>query len=216
MRYSTIFFDLDDTLYPADSGLWQVLLERISLYMHEKLGFTWQEIPSLRRHLSQTYGTSLRGLKTLYDIDEKDYLDFVHDVPLHRFIHPIPYLREIIQSYPQRKFIFTNADRNHAIRVLKTLDLENCFEKIIDIHTIAPYCKPMTQAYQIAIQETDETDPRKCVLIDDAVANLAEARRLGFFTIRVGKDDAPNNYDASLNTLLEIQRVLPLDGKDLS
>jgi len=215
MRYSTLFFDLDDTLYPADSGLWPVLRERITLYMHEKLGLTWQEIPSLRQRLYQTYGTSLRGLKALYNIDEQDYLDFVHDVPLHRFIHPIPHLRETIQSYPQRKFIFTNADCNHAGRVIKTLDLEGCFEKIIDIHTIAPYCKPMTQAYHIAMQEAGETDPRKCVLIDDTVENLAEARRLGFFTIRVGRDEAPDEYDISLNVLLEIRQVLPLDGKEL-
>lgn len=216
MRYSTLFFDLDDTLYPADSGLWQVLKERISLYMHEKLGLTWQEIPSLRRHLYQTYGTSLRGLKALYEIDELDYLVFVHDVPLHHFIHPIPYLRETIQSYPQRKFIFTNADHNHARRVIKTLELEGCFEKIIDIHTIAPYCKPMTPAYQIAMQEADETDPRKCVLIDDSVANLTEARRLGFFTIRVGEDETPGEYDASLNVLSEIHRVLPSNRSELS
>ncbi|NPV75612.1 MAG: pyrimidine 5'-nucleotidase [Anaerolineae bacterium] len=214
MHYSTLFFDLDDTLYPADSGLWPVLRERISLYMHEKLGFTWQEIPSLRQHLYQTYGTSLRGLKILYNINEQDYLDFVHDVPLHRFIHPIPHLRETIQSYPQRKFIFTNADLNHARRVIKTLDLEDCFEKIIDIHTIAPYCKPLTPAYHIAMQEAGETDSRKCVLIDDTIENLAEARRLGFFTIRVGRDESPEEYDARINTLSEIRRVLPLDGKE--
>ena len=208
MAFSALFFDLDDTLYPAESGLWPVIKERISLYMHEKLGLSWQEIPSLRQHLYQSYGTSMRGLKELYDIDELDYLDFVHNIPLHRYLQPIPNLRKIIQSYPQRKFIFTNADRNHAGRVIRALELEGCFEKIIDILTVAPFCKPMTEAYQIAMQEAGVTDPRQCVLIDDAIPNLAEARRLGFYTVRIGKDESPRDYHASLGTLVDIQKIL--------
>ncbi|MCC6148269.1 MAG: pyrimidine 5'-nucleotidase [Anaerolineaceae bacterium] len=215
MRYSTLFFDLDDTLYPADSGLWPVMLERISLYMHEKLGLSWQEIPSLRKHLNQTYGTSLRGLKQLYQIDEHDYLQFVHDVPLSNFIQPNRYLRKIIESYPQRKFIFTNADSDHAARVIKVLELEGCFEKIIDIHTISPYCKPLTPAYQLAMQAAGESDPRKCVLIDDTLINVAKARRLGFYAIRVGEDDSPAQYDACIPRLSEILSVLPKEEEQV-
>ena len=29
MRFSTLFFDLDDTLYPSENGLWQAIKERI-------------------------------------------------------------------------------------------------------------------------------------------------------------------------------------------
>lgn len=208
MRFTTLFFDLDDTLYPADSGLWPVIRERISLFMHEKLGLSWQEIPALRLHLFQTYGTSMRGLQKIYNIDEKEYLDFVHDIPLSKYIRPIAGLRQVIESYPQRKWIFTNADRNHAGRVLKTLNLEGCFEEIIDILTIAPYCKPMTEAFQIALTTSGEPDPRRCVLIDDMAANLVEAHRLGFFTIHVGNHAPANDFDANIRTLIDIPSVL--------
>lgn len=33
MQFDTIFFDLDSTLYPESNGLWQVIRERIDLYM---------------------------------------------------------------------------------------------------------------------------------------------------------------------------------------
>lgn len=213
MRFSTIFFDLDDTLYPADSGLWSVIKERIDLYMHEKMGISWQEISPLRQHLFQTYGTTMRGLKTLYDIDEMDYLAFVHDIPLQNYLQPIPDLRKIIESLPQRKFIFTNADHNHARRVIHALDLDGCFEKIIDILTIYPYCKPMTEAYRIAMQEAGETNPGRCVLIDDSLPNVTEARRLGLYSIRIGKYESSMDYDANLSSLIDLKQVLP-NGKD--
>lgn len=213
MRFTTIFFDLDDTLYPADSGLWTVIKERINLYMHEKMGLTWQEIPSLRQHLYRTYGTTMRGLKTIYDIDELDYLAYVHDIPLQNYLQPIPNLRETIENLPQRKFIFTNADHNHARRVIHALELDGCFEKIIDILAIYPYCKPMTEAYRIAMQEAGETDPYHCVFIDDSTPNVTEAHRLGFYSIRIGKDEASTDSDANLASLVDLKHVLP-NGRD--
>ena len=38
MKFTTIFFDLDDTIYPHESGLWEAIKARISQYMHEELG----------------------------------------------------------------------------------------------------------------------------------------------------------------------------------
>ncbi len=208
MRFSTLFFDLDDTLYPAESGLWLVIKERISIYMHEKLGLSWQEIPTLRQWLYQSYGTNMRGLKALYNIDESDYLAFVHDIPLQHYLTPAPELRRVIHELPQRKFVFTNSDSNHANRVLKTLGLDGCFEKIIDILMVSPYCKPMPESFQIALREAGVEDPKQCVLIDDSVQNLSEARNRGFFTIHLGRDEAPGAYQVNVGSILEIQKVI--------
>jgi len=90
----------------------------------------------------------MRGLIADFDINQIDYLDYVHDVPLRDHIDPNPVLREMLLNLPQRKLIFTNADAAHAKRVLDVLDLTDCFEKIIDIHIMHPYCKPLPQAYR--------------------------------------------------------------------
>jgi len=60
MNFETIFFDLDGTLYDNRSGLWEVIRQRMSLYMNERLGLSWDIIPELRKHYFETYGTTLR------------------------------------------------------------------------------------------------------------------------------------------------------------
>ncbi len=150
-NYSTLVFDLDETLYESSSGIWQAIRDRIGLYMHDRLALDWDVIPGLRMNLFTTYGTTLRGLIALYDIEQQDYLDFVHDIPMDEFLKPDPELGNLLLSYPQRKIVFTNADRNHAHRVLNTLGIHALFEQIIDIRDIEPHCKPMTEAFQKAL-----------------------------------------------------------------
>ncbi|MCL5611614.1 MAG: pyrimidine 5'-nucleotidase, partial [Chloroflexi bacterium] len=74
MSFTTIFFDLDDTLYPASSGLWQTLKKRMSTYMHERMGIPESEIGRLREKYFREYGTTLRGLQANHKIDEQDFL----------------------------------------------------------------------------------------------------------------------------------------------
>ena len=111
---TTIFFDLDDTLYPASSGLWPKIKARIGLYMRERLDIPADQVDSLRHQLFEQYGTTLRGLQENYQVDVADFLAYVHDVPVANTIQPNPLLGQVLQSLPMRKFIFTNADVAHA------------------------------------------------------------------------------------------------------
>ncbi len=144
MKYTTIFFDLDDTLYPASTGLWHAIKERMNIYMRDRLGFDPAEIPVMREKYFLQYGTTLRGLQANHDIDVQDFLAFVHDLPLSDYIRPNPALCKVIASLGTRNLIFTNADAAHARRVLKALELGNCFENVVDVNAVAPYCKPMS------------------------------------------------------------------------
>ena len=82
MNFKTIFFDLDDTLYPHESGLWIAIKDRIQLFMHDELGLDWEEIPAIRDHYFETYGTTLRGIQANHDVDEQSYHNYVHQVDL--------------------------------------------------------------------------------------------------------------------------------------
>ena len=185
MPYSTIFFDLDETLYPSGDSLWRGITARIEQYMHQRLGIAQKEIPQLRLQLFKEYGTTMRGLQITRGIDVHDYLDFVHDVPLDG-LRPNPAVRAMLLELPMRRMIFTNADRSHAERVLDRLDLTGCFEQIIDILDTAPYCKPQPEAFHIALKLSGQPDSRSCILIDDSLSNLETARRLGFLTFYAG------------------------------
>jgi putative hydrolase of the HAD superfamily len=210
MLYTTLFFDLDDTLYNNDCGLWFAIRERMGHYMYERMGVPEEQVMSLRRHYFETYGTTLRGLQLHHQIDADEYLAYVHDLPLQEFIQPIPGLRQLVLSLPQRRWIFTNADANHARRVLSVLELEGCFLGIIDINALQYNCKPTLAAYQRAMAIAGETDPHHCVLLDDSPANLAPARKLGFTTILVGTDSKPNPAaQISLPELMALPDAMP-------
>lgn len=186
MLFTTFLTDLDETVYPAECGVWEAISARMEEYMQRHLGLEPNEIPSIRKSLYQQYGTTLRGLQVTRHINETEFLAYVHDVPLEKYLVPDPVLRDVLMKYPQKKIIFTNADRGHANRVIRELQLDGCFQDMVDILDIAPYCKPMPESFQIALARTGETDPQKCVFIDDSPRNLSSARALGFYTVQVG------------------------------
>jgi len=205
---STLFFDLDDTLYPADSGLWHQIKARIGLYMSERLEIPVEQVPALREKLFTQYGTTLRGLQMNYAVKVADFLAYVHDLPLADYIQPNPRLRSILEAIPARKFIFTNADVNHAKRVLQVLDLEACFEGIVDVVAIDPYCKPMPQAFEIALKTAGVSDPRACALLDDLPRTTRAARELGFFSILCAQTGSSEAADAILTDWSQLPQLL--------
>jgi pyrimidine 5'-nucleotidase len=205
MTFTTLLFDLDDTIYPNTTGLWRAIRERMTDYMRERLKLPVELIPNIRRQYFETYGTTLRGLQINYDINTKDYLAYVHDLPLDKFLQPDPKLREILLNLPQNKFIFTNADAAHAGRVIHRLGLQDCFDQIIDIQALNFHCKPEPEAYQLALEISRQTDAHACVMFDDSTRNLAPAKSLGVTTVWVGSGEP--NPAANLN--LPELRLLP-------
>jgi len=196
MRFTTLFFDLDDTLYPSSTGLWKAIRERMNLYMLERMGIPENEVPILREQYFKMYGTTLRGLQARHNVDVEDYLAFVHDLPLQDYLKPNPTQREIIASLSSRKLIFTNADIPHAQRVLAALQLDDLFNDIVDVNAVAPYCKPMPESFAIAQELASEPDPRKCVVIDDLSRTTRAALEAGMASILYGTDEPTTEASA--------------------
>ena len=209
MPISTLFFDLDDTLYESGNGLWSAIRDRMSEYMAERLGLPRDEIPVLRRQYYETYGTTLRGLQKHYQVDADDYLAYVHDIPLDAYLHPDLKLRELLLSLPQHRWIFTNADADHAGRVLQKIGVSDCFEGIIDVRALEFACKPEREAYLRAMALANESDPRKCVLLDDSPVNLAGAHELGMITVLVGQNGTHPAATYTLPILYKLREVMP-------
>ncbi len=186
MRFTTILFDLDDTLYPSSTGLWPVLKERMNRYMIERLGIPAADVPRIREQYFMRYGTTLRGLQAHYRVDEQDYLAYVHDVRLEDYLRPDPIQKQVLGALPTRNLIFTNADSNHARRVLEILEIEPFFASVIDIHRMQPYCKPSPEAFALAMQAAGESSPARCVMIDDLPHTTRAAMALGLYALLYG------------------------------
>ncbi len=208
MRFTTLLFDLDDTLYPASTGLWPLLKKRMSDYMRERLGIPPDQIAHLREKYFLQYGTTLRGLQAHYEIDTVDYLAYVHDVPLRDFLTPDPLQREVIASLSARKLVFTNADVPHAQRVLAALELEDLFDVIVDVNAVAPYCKPMPEAFAIAMRTAGEGDPTRCVMIDDLPRTTRAAKAAGLFGVLYGQTETHPDADGCFSDWRQFPALL--------
>lgn len=204
-NYTCLLVDLDDTLYHHENGVWQMIRARIDRFMIDVMNFPSEAVPTLRHRLWKQYGTTLRGLQAEFGVEMDAYLNYVHDVPLEGFITKSPELDGLFTTFPQRKFIFTNAHAGHANRVLTLLGISQHFEEIIDIYTLQPYCKPQVEAFSKALEIIGES-PQKCLLIDDSPNNLATAQALGMGTICVGK-----HYHAAsphIDSIVELANLL--------
>jgi len=193
-----IFFDLDDTLYRRESGVWQAIRGRIESYMRQRLHIPKSRVASLRAAYLATYGSSLRGLMENYQVDPDDYLLFVHDLPIEAMLRPSANLAKMLSMLPQRKWVFTNASLAHARRVLAALGVSQHFAGIVDIKALGYRNKPEEDTYRQALKAAGEEDPAAALFVDDQGVNLEPAKKLGAGTVLVGTREPHPAADYSI------------------
>lgn len=206
--FEYILFDLDETLYPREAGLMDVIRRRIFQYMIQKIGIPPDDVTIKQHYYYQQYGTSLRGLMAEYAIDPLEFLNFVHDLHPGDFLGASPPLHQMLSEIPLRKVVFTNADAAHAERVLAALHVREHFDRIIDICSLDYCCKPDPQSYRRALEFLDAPGPA-CIMVDDTPRNLIPAKDAGMTTILV--DPArPSSIavDYVVPTIFHVERVL--------
>ncbi|MGB9722948.1 MAG: pyrimidine 5'-nucleotidase [Chloroflexia bacterium] len=205
-----LVFDLDETLYPAQAGLFREIGRRINLYLQERLGIPLEEALPLRQSYYERYGTTLRGLQIHHQVDPEDYLSFVHDVDVSAYLQPDPALEAVLSTLSQEKVIFTNATTAHARQVLHALGLAHHFPRIFDIHSLRFHCKPDPEAYRILLKLLP-AEGQECLLIEDNMRNLLAGKSFGMHTFLVG-DPAGHqdgvDFQGSLLQLPEAVRSL--------
>lgn len=209
MSFSTIFFDLDGTLYNESSGVWQLVGARIDQYMHERLGIFEKDIPQLRSDYLQSYGTTLRGLHVHYDVKADDYLVFVHDIPIEEHLSANGDLSRMLGHLPQNKWIFTNASREHAIRVMEALQIRQHFANILDVRDMSFRSKPEAGVYSLAMEMAGEEQASNCLFLDDRAENLEPAKALGMGTVLVGTREPHPAADFSIQKVEDLLDAYP-------
>ncbi|CAA0812293.1 Haloacid dehalogenase-like hydrolase (HAD) superfamily protein [Striga hermonthica] len=220
--FECLIFDLDDTLYSSKTGIGQAVKRNVQDFLVEKCGFSESEAPIVNAEFFRTYGSSLAGLRASgYNINPNDYHSFVHGILPYDLIRPDSRLRSLLQSIKQRKIIFTNSDRIHAIKALDRIGIRDCFEKIICFETMNPslststrpdefpvVLKPSIEAMNIAI-DAAEVDPRRTLFFDDNVKNVAAGKAVGLRTVLVGRSIRCKGADYAVETLGEMVQVIP-------
>ena len=126
-------FDLDNCLYPASTGLFELIDQRMGGYIERLLGCDPVEARRVQKSHFHEHGTTLAGLMGEHDVDPHDFLDDVHAIALDR-IAPDERLARGLARLPGRKFVFTNADEPYARRVLAAIGVADHFDGLHDIH----------------------------------------------------------------------------------
>ena len=205
-RYQYILFDLDDTLYPSETGLMNAIGARILLYMTQRLKIPADDAPLRKRRYYQKYGTSLRGLIADYRVDPNDFLAFVHDVNPADYFGPSPPLNQMLYELPLRKVVFTSSDIPHSERVLNTLQVRSHFEQIIDVHAVNYQSKPDPLAYHQTLNILG-VPGSSCIMVEDKARNLIPAKDLGMTTILVGTARSMA-IDYTVPTIFHVEDVI--------
>ncbi|XP_074570971.1 uncharacterized protein C24B11.05-like [Curcuma longa] len=243
-KYECLLFDMDDTLYPLTSGLNLACRKNIQDYMLHHLNIEENQVPKLCLDLYKEHGTTMAGLKALgYQFDDDEFHAFVHGRLPYETLKPDPVLRSILLSVPQRKIIFTNADKVHAAKVVSRLGLEDCFDGFICFETLNPTPNQNVPAEKINTMTNDDLNSdsyanglsSNCVDGDDkynsnTVGRILckpslEAFEMAFGIANIDPkrtiffDDSPRNIatgkEAGLHTILVGSSVL-VPGADLA
>ena len=187
-RVETWIFDLDNTLYPARSRLFDQVDRRIAAYIAEWLGVDRTEARRLQKRYFRDYGTTLRGLMVKHGMAPGPFLEYVHDIDLSP-LAPSAALGAALARLPGRKLVFTNADVPYAERVMARLGIERHFSAIYDIAAAGWIPKPFPAAYR-RLTTLHAVEPARAVLFEDILRNLEPAAALGMATVWVRNEDA--------------------------
>ena len=194
---TTWVFDLDNTLYPRRTDLFRQIDERMTSFVAELLNVPADEAKDVQKRFYREYGTTLRGLMSVHDIDPDAFLRYVHNID-YSWLSPDPELGAEIAALPGRKFIFTNGDRGHAERTARQLGILDHFEDVFDIVAAGLIPKPAAETYD-KFMALHRIDTAHAAMFEDLARNLEVPKALGMRTVLI----VPENFETAIGDAWE-------------
>ena len=208
-KISTWIFDLDNTLYSADSGIFQQVHTLMGKFVSAHLNIDIKKATELQRKYYRQHGTTLRGLMDNHNVDPDHFLSEVHQLD-YSIVGPNFKLNRELKKLKGRKIIYTNANRQHANDILIRLELTNVFDEIFDIKTANYIPKPEASPYEQIISEFN-IDPITTIMFDDIAKNLVPAKNVGFASVWIDV-----GYENFSDDIAKSKKYLDYETKDLS
>jgi len=179
----TWVFDLDNTLYSADSNLFAQIDVKMGEFIAQYLDVSFERARYLQKNYYRQYGTTLSGLMKVHDMKPGAFLDYVHEIDLAP-VPEHPELAKAIDALPGRKFIFTAGSRKHAENVAGKIGVLHLFDDIMDIVDTSFVPKEQAEAYDTFLKRHG-VDPKQAAMFEDMPHNLLPAHMLGMTTTLV-------------------------------
>ena len=181
------FFDLDNTLHDAGSAVFPRMNTAMTDYIHEHLGLPREQADALRVQYWRHYGSTLLGLMRHHRVKPAHFLHETHRLPdleerVRGHTHDLQRLRRL----PGVRVLLTNAPRRYALRVLRALRIEDCFDALIPIEdmTLFGHLRPKPDGRLFRhLPVRMKVSPRRCVLVEDTLEHQKAARAAGWRTV---------------------------------
>ena len=190
----TWLFDLDNTLYPLNSGLFDQIRARIADYLVERCGVDAANAMATEQRYRDEFGSPLAGLMAKKKTKPGPFLSFVHDVD-YGVIDANPTLARALAGLSGRRYIFTNGSTEHAQNVLSRLGISDLFDDVFDIVRAGYLPKPRHEPYDRIVSDFDLI-PQETVFVEDMACNLVPAKSLGMTTVLVAQDNGAATVEA--------------------
>ncbi len=236
-RITTIIFDVDDTLYDVDTGFTAHRNgEVVQQYMVDHLKFgSLHEAKALRDEYFARYHATAKALTVAQQEGR-----FPKDAPRFDTAHLAEYwathldysklgqpkteLKQILESLPLTLVAFSNGPRAYVKKVLEALDLLDLFgdERLYAVDDVLPFCKPEAAAFEKIFENIGNPTPESCIMVEDSMKNIRQAKKLGMKTIlvagksevgRILPSDRPEAndpaVDCTIESIEELQTALP-------
>jgi len=185
MKNPVWLFDLDNTLHNATPHIFPHINQAMREYIERHLGLDQQAANHLRQDYWQRYGATLLGLMRHHNTDPRHFLWETHQFPnLEQMIVFERPLRHALRRLPGRKIVFSNGPRHYAEAILDLTGLGHCFDALYAVDNVRFQPKTMLSGFR-ALLRAERLDPRRCIMVEDSLANLVSAKRLGMKTVWV-------------------------------
>ncbi len=181
-----LIFDFDETIYrPETTTLPQQLIYRMSNFIKDKFNLSYKEARLLSRKYRLEYGSTVVGLQKIHNVDPKEFVDYAYNLDLSELKKNSEFKKQL-QSIPEKKVIFTNANEIYVEKALHIMGIRDEFSDIIGINRTNFVPKSETLGYEMIIDSYADSG-KNCAIFDDQTDNLKTAKKYGMETVLCNK-----------------------------
>ncbi len=182
--YEAVIFDMDGVLAdsePVYNAAMQAVLNPLGIQITEahQREIMGSSIENTWRYFRETFALEgpLDALVEAYDLHLRRSLAEVHD--------PLPGVRSVVDALKQRKApiaVASSSIPEWIAALLGGLGLAEAFDATVSVRE-AGASKPAPDVYLLAAQRLN-TDPARCIAIEDTPTGIASARAAGMFVVQ--------------------------------
>jgi putative hydrolase of the HAD superfamily len=187
-------FDLDNTLHDASHAIFPAISANMNVYIARVLGdgvtpASAEVVNAARIGYWKRYGATLLGMIRHHQVSAAEFLRETHELPLLReMIRSERGLRLRLRDLPGQKILLTNGPTKYSRDVMRHLGLQRHFAHHIAIENMHVHRQLRPKPSRLMLRRLlrkHGLSPRRCILVEDTLANLKAARQLGMRTVWV-------------------------------